>query len=125
MARVWTCQRVSGGVRCGHLNPRRKRKCEGCGKDAPKPSKPKHMAALELSYEHYIELNGGEHCGICGRGPTEQRRLDRDHDHKTGEPRGLLCSWCNRRLDNRVDADWLRAAARYLTRSRLTGRPSG
>lgn len=109
---------------CRHKNARVKQKCAQCGGPRPKPVRPKHMAALEVPYETYVELNGGELCGICGRGPTESRRLDRDHDHKTGKPRGLLCSWCNRRLDNRLDADWFRAAARYLARAGMTsGRP--
>jgi hypothetical protein len=74
------------------------------------------MKALELPYEHYVELNGGEACGICGSvGVT--RKLHRDHDHATGEPRGLLCFRCNAALPNRVDADWLRRAADYLDRA--------
>ena len=77
--------------------------------------KPAHMKALELSYEQYIEINGGEHCGICQSAP-KSRRLDRDHDHKTGRPRGLLCHLCNRALSTRVTPEWLAAAALYLAR---------
>jgi hypothetical protein len=73
------------------------------------------MAALELPYEHYLELAGAELCGICGRGP-QRRRLDRDHDHKTGKPRGLLCHRCNRALPSWVTVEWLEAAAVYLRR---------
>jgi hypothetical protein len=71
------------------------------------------MAALELTYEQYVELNGGEHCAICKRG-RGSRRLDRDHDHKTGRPRGLLCARCNRGLPNWITPEWLLAAAAYL-----------
>ena len=73
------------------------------------------MKALEVPYEDYVALNGGEYCGICGIGPRS-KRLDRDHDHKTGKPRGLLCHRCNRALPAWVSQDWLRAAASYLDR---------
>jgi hypothetical protein len=77
--------------------------------------------ALDLSYEAYVELNGGEHCGICGRPPAPARRHDRDHDHATGLPRGLLCPVCNQRLARRVTEDWLAAAVAYLKRARDRG----
>jgi hypothetical protein len=32
------------------------------------------MAALDLTYEHYVEINGGEHCGICGKPRSPERR---------------------------------------------------
>ena len=76
------------------------------------------MAALELPYEHYISLNGGEHCGICQRPPSGSRRLHRDHDHTgEGRARGLLCFRCNTALRGYMDAAWLEAAARYVRRT--------
>lgn len=74
------------------------------------------MTALDLSYEHYIEINGGEYCGICGAPPKPHKRLDRDHDHKTGLPRGLLCWACNRQLRTWATVEWLTAATAYLKR---------
>lgn len=76
------------------------------------------MSALEMSYEQFVELNGGETCGICGRGPSTRRKLDRDHAH-TVPPvaRGLLCNRCNRALPSWVTVEWLRAAAAYLERT--------
>ena len=53
-------------------------------------------------------------CAICLREPTDSRRLDIDHDHKTMQVRGLLCHTCNRRLDHTVTSSWLRAAADYI-----------
>src|SRR5207253_2386160 len=87
---AWTCQRRSAGEKCGHLNGGRKRRCEACGKPRPARRRPAHMAALDVPYEEYVRLNGGEHCGICGAAPKPGRRLDRDHEHKgVGTPRGL------------------------------------
>jgi hypothetical protein len=98
---------------CGAVNSNRVTYCHRCLKRKPAKRKPRHMAALEITYEQYVELNGGEHCAICGRGPGS-RRLDRDHDHLTGKPRGLLCHRDNRQLPSWVTPDWLRAAAAYL-----------
>lgn len=55
-----------------------------------------------------------EVCEICGN-PPKKRALHRDHDHKTGKPRGLLCFTCNRFiLGKYATAAKLRAAAAYL-----------
>ena len=32
-----------------------------------------------------------ESCGVCGKPRSQDRRHDRDHDHRTGNPRGLAC----------------------------------
>jgi Recombination endonuclease VII len=56
-------------------------------------------------------------CGICRRPETreDRSRLSLDHDHKTGEIRGFLCSRCNLLLGNAGDGvEWLKRAARYL-----------
>jgi hypothetical protein len=126
-ARTWTCQRVSKGVRCAHVNPKRKHLCESCGKRRPATKKASHRVALELPYEAFIVLNGGEHCGICGALPSS-RKLDRDHAWVgpiKGRPRGLLCHSCNRTLSKRMEiaalgmglVAWLRAAADYIERA--------
>lgn len=45
----------------------------------------------------FAEQDGG--CKACGIHQTElKRRLDVDHNHITGEVRGLLCGVCNRQL---------------------------
>lgn len=116
--RTWRCRRVKSGVACGTLNLRVKQRCTSCGGPRPKARKPTHRAVLDaMPYEAWIE-RFGERCGICGAVPSADRRLDRDHDHTTGAPRGLLCHLCNRTLGSRITADWLRAAAAYLERER-------
>jgi Recombination endonuclease VII len=49
---------------------------------------------LPGQYRAMLDEQGGR-CFICGGGPRPNRRLHLDHDHETGEPRGLLCGGCN------------------------------
>lgn len=55
-------------------------------------------------------------CAICGRPPyPEGSRLVPDHNHATGEVRGLLCQPCNSALGLFGEKpERLSAAARYL-----------
>jgi hypothetical protein len=116
--RTWRCPRVSGGLPCATVNPARKRLCATCGKPRPARRRPKHLTALETTYEEYIELNGGEFCFICGATRKEGgRRLHRDHCHRSGVPRGLLCFRCNAALRTYMTPTWLRRAAHYLERT--------
>jgi hypothetical protein len=118
MRGFWTCQRVTRGQKCGAHNPNRLRICPACGKRRPPRKRPLHMSALNVPYDYYIRINGGELCGICGKPPTPGRRLDRDHEHKgVGTPRGLLCWDCNKWLRGFMTPEWLRAAAAYLERT--------
>lgn len=74
-----------------------------------------HRQVLDNPYSWWAE-RFPERCGICGRAPSAKRRLDRDHDHRTGAARGLLCHRCNRALPNWVTPQWLLDAHRYMTR---------
>lgn len=72
-------------------------KCKACSSMAA------HGRRVEVTYgitpERYGELlkQQGGRCGIC-RNVPRTIRLAVDHDHKTGEPRGLLCKRCNHDL---------------------------
>jgi hypothetical protein len=73
---------------------------------------------LGLIYEEvneYFENHNGL-CDICESPPTDGKtNLNIDHDHKTGEFRGLLCGSCNRALGLFKDsAEILTRAAAYL-----------
>ena len=85
--------------------------------------KPKRRAELGLSdadYEALLTAQGGG-CAICGN-PPKTRRLDTDHDHKTGAVRGLLCHRCNRALPTWVTTLWLRCAIDYIARANFEAR---
>ena len=83
-----------------------------------------HIAHIQRTYgisgDEYLELkrSQGGLCAICGPWTGRNGRyvsLSVDHNHKTGEVRGLLCRVCNRILgmfrDNPVA---FQRAAEYL-----------
>lgn len=117
--RKWTCQRISKGKKCGIENPKRKLYCVACGKKRPPTKRPDHMKALDDPYEYFVAVNGGDFCGICGRVPEPGKKLHRDHDHRSGAARGVLCFPCNLQLKNGYTPEWHRAAADYLERAGL------
>lgn len=51
----------------------------------------------EEGYNALLRTQGGV-CATCKRGCKTHRRLSVDHDHETGEVRGLLCMNCNAAL---------------------------
>ena len=114
----WTCQRVTAGVKCRATNPNRKHLCSRCGKRRTARKPPAHMSALALPLSFYVEINGGKHCGICGKTAKPGEKFHRDHEHKgVGFPRGLLCFRCNSALRPYMTLEWLRAAVAYVERA--------
>jgi hypothetical protein len=115
MIRTWSCRK------CGGQWPRRYGLCRTPRCSGKRPAKriPKHREIMAVPYERWVE-QFGEVCGICGAKPSANRRLDRDHDHKTGAARGILCHSCNRRLWPGSTVDWHLNAAKYLDRSPIT-----
>jgi hypothetical protein len=69
-----------------------------------------------LEYEKMLAAQDGK-CAICGTTSTGNRKAFHvDHDHKTGEIRGLLCSNCNTGIGNlRDDIGLLNRAIEYLS----------
>lgn len=49
----------------------------------------------EGEYAALLAFQGGK-CYVCRRANGATKKLAVDHDHATGEVRGLLCSNCNR-----------------------------
>jgi hypothetical protein len=68
-----------------------------------------------------LKLEEQEHsCAICGRSAKEMTYLLHvDHDHRTGDVRGLLCSPCNVYLGYIKDRqEVLQTAINYLDKER-------
>lgn len=63
-------------------------------------------------YNRILKEQSGK-CAVCGK-PPKTMRLAVDHCHKTGKIRGLLCSYCNRRVIGRHTLEILEAGVRYL-----------
>jgi hypothetical protein len=66
--------------------------------------------------EAYVAQHDGK-CAICqGRYPPGKKGLAIDHDHRTGQFRGLLCTNCNGGLGRfHDDPEVLASAIKYLT----------
>jgi len=84
---------------------------------------PKHARTLrDDSYDVYKKVNetihgvSDESCGVCGKPRSQERRHDRDHDHRTGKPRGLACHICNRVMVRELTLERAQAIVDYLQR---------
>ena len=75
-----------------------------------------------ISLEQYNQMHEAQNgvCEICGKPETATRNgkvkwLAVDHDHTTGEIRGLLCAHCNTAIGKLEDSiDVMESAIRYL-----------
>jgi hypothetical protein len=70
-----------------------------------------------MSIEEYAALLAEQDgvCAICREACSSGKRLAVDHDHATGECRGLLCMRCNTAVGLlRDDPKLLAAAIEYL-----------
>lgn len=55
----------------------------------------KRLGITQSQYEDIVNYSNNT-CYICGREPySDKSRLHLDHNHKTGQIRGLLCARCN------------------------------
>ena len=75
----------------------------------------RHFNISLTDYDEMLEAQDSS-CAICGRTIAEEgRRLAVDHDHETGEVRGLLCGNCNQGLGRFMhDQELLHSAIAYL-----------
>jgi hypothetical protein len=72
-----------------------------------------------LSFDDYNKMALAQNglCLICGKLPSHGKPLVVDHNHETGEIRGLLCTYCNLGLGMFKDSkELLTAALEYLWR---------
>lgn len=73
----------------------------------------------EKEYAGFLQQQAGV-CAIC-KTPPDFRRLCVDHDHKTGDVRGLLCRNCNCAIGLLKDStELLDKAKNYLLQSKET-----
>ncbi len=80
----------------------------------------KHLTRLykydltEQEFNKLYRIQRGA-CSICMAVPENPLDLQVDHDHETGEVRGLLCGFCNRGIGMFYDRQYaLARAIRYL-----------
>ncbi len=95
---------------------RRARRLEPGVKERERAAHLKRKYGITIEqYDAMLEAQGGG-CFICGRLPREDISLHVDHDHFTGEIRGILCFCCNNALaDFQEDPALLVKAASYLS----------
>lgn len=76
---------------------------------------------FDMTEEEYQEKHAEQKgvCAICGR-PQKQIRLAVDHNHTTGQVRGLLCCACNRVVGYLENEEWMERAQSYLTKYKET-----
>lgn len=73
-------------------------------------------------YDAALRLQGliaeqGDVCAICAKPCSTGRALALDHDHETGQFRGLLCAHCNMAIGQLQDSvEILRSALAYLVK---------
>lgn len=122
MPSYWSCPG------CGTRNERVKQRCgnEDCHRKRPKRRVPRHARTLrDDPYELYVQVAEQIHgvtdeaCCVCGKPRSQERRHDRDHDHRTGQPRGLACAGntgCNALMPSWLTRERAQAIADYLGR---------
>ena len=76
----------------------------------------KSKYGISLSQYEEMMRQQNDCCGVCGKHKSQEKKnFHVDHDHHTGEIRGLLCNYCNRRVIGRLrDPNLFRKAAEYL-----------
>jgi hypothetical protein len=77
----------------------------------------KRQYGLDLTAYYELLAQQGGKCAICGATPDQSTygKLFVDHDHSTGEVRGLLCQKCNTALGMvNDDIDVLTSMISYL-----------
>ena len=118
----WTdlpCKKCQGGKGKKYINLKYCGKCTYAVKK--ERGRNAHGKALEARYginrtdydNAYAFQNGL--CFLCRRATGKTRRLSVDHDHATGDVRGLLCRPCNGILGHaRDDISFFERAIEYL-----------
>lgn len=89
-------------------------RCRQCVKDNGQKQRLKKYGLTQEQYEELLTRQDGK-CAVCKTPMDGVRNEHIDHDHATGQVRGLLCSHCNTAIGKFKDnPDILIAAAQYL-----------
>lgn len=68
----------------------------------------------QLDFDRLYQIQSGK-CGICGKHQSEiLEALCVDHNHQSGEVRGLLCHNCNKNVGILENKDFVLKAQAYL-----------
>lgn len=115
-------ERLSYGTVCRECHNRRHQEWVERNRDKVRSTNLKQNYGISLEeYEELLEEQGGL-CAICQRPEVQihyktgvPKNLAVDHDHETGQIRGLLCGGCNNLLAAaKDDMALLQAAIEYL-----------
>ena len=80
----------------------------------PHVDRMRKYGVCEQQWDIMMKRCGGK-CELCGGDNGPKKSLCVDHNHETGEVRGLLCSNCNQGLGYLKDsAELIKKAATYL-----------
>ena len=99
---VW-CKSCQEFLKPTRFKPRKDRanqyeaKCKVCTKQYAHEYRLKSVFGIDSNEYHRILEIQNYACAICRNQPLK-RRLAVDHDHQTGQIRGLLCTHCNHKL---------------------------
>ncbi len=70
-----------------------------------------HFKRYNMDYNDLVSLKESKNCFIC----KKESNLVVDHDHRTGQVRGMLCQSCNKGLGHFFDnPNVIQAASEYL-----------
>ena len=83
----------------------------------------KHYKMRLEDWDALMAAQGGV-CGVCGSPELRGKGWHVDHDHASGEIRGILCHFCNLALGHfGDDPERCESAIAYLTQVARTGEP--
>jgi hypothetical protein len=96
-------------------------RCRDCTSMAQFMARLKNEYGIDVPTYHWLEERQLHRCAICRQKPVS-KRLAVDHDHHTGDVRGLLCSTCNHELLSaaRHSIEILENAVAYLKNPPMT-----
>ena len=101
---------------CGEGVPKKDGKCSSCLFDYKRDYQYRRLYGITLAQFNERLEEQEYRCAICGSlNPRQFGKFQVDHDHATGEVRGLLCSKCNKGLMLfNDDVETLEKAVKYL-----------